>query len=43
MTKGDSLSKIALRYRVSIASIKEANKMKNDTVRIGQKLKIPAS
>ena len=41
--RGDSLSKIALHYRVSIASIKRANNMKNDTVRLGQKLKIPAS
>lgn len=42
VVKGDSLSKIALRYRVSIASLKRANKLKSDTVRIGQKLKIPA-
>jgi N-acetylmuramoyl-L-alanine amidase len=41
--KGDSLSEIALRHRVSMASIRRANKMKTDTVRIGQKLKIPAS
>lgn len=40
--KGDSLSEIALRYRVSMASIRRANNMKTDTVRIGQKLKIPA-
>lgn len=39
---GDSLSKIALRYRVSVASIKKANNMTGDTVRIGQKLKIPS-
>ena len=41
--RGDSLSVIALRYRVSMTSIKRANNMKTDTVRIGQKLKIPAS
>lgn len=41
--KGDSLSEIALRYRVSMASIKRANNMKTDGVRIGQKLKIPTS
>ena len=40
---GDSLSEIAVRYRVSMGSIKRANNMKTDTVRIGQKLKIPAS
>jgi len=41
--KGDSLSEIALRYRVGMASIKRANNMKTDTIRIGQKLKIPTS
>ena len=41
--KGDSLSVIALRYRVSMASIRRANNMRTDTVRIGQKLKIPTS
>ena len=41
--EGDSLSEIAVRYRVSMASIKRANRMKSDVVRIGQKLKIPAS
>lgn len=41
--EGDSLSEIAVRYRVSMASIKRANNMKSNTVRIGQKLKIPAS
>ena len=40
--QGDSLSVIALRYRVSMASIKRANNMSTNTVRIGQKLKIPA-
>ena len=41
--RGDSLSEIAVRYRVSMRSIRRANNMKGDTVRIGQKLKIPAS
>lgn len=41
--KGDSLSEIALQYRVSMTSIKKANNMKSNTVRVGQKLKIPAS
>lgn len=41
--KGDSLSEIAVQYRVSMSSIKKANNMKSNTVRIGQKLKIPTS
>lgn len=40
--RGDSLSEIALQYRVSMSSIKKANNMNSDTLRIGQKLKIPA-
>jgi N-acetylmuramoyl-L-alanine amidase len=41
--KGDSLSMIALRYRVSIAALKRANNLRGDVVRIGQRLKIPRS
>lgn len=39
--KGESLSVIAHRYQVSISSIKKANNLKSNTVRIGQKLVIP--
>jgi lysophospholipase L1-like esterase len=38
---GDTLSKIAQKYHVSIASLKRKNKLKGDMIRIGQKLKIP--
>lgn len=38
---GDSLSEIAKKYNTSIAAIKAANKMKSDTVQIGQTLRIP--
>ncbi|MXR69720.1 AMIN domain-containing protein [Shewanella sp. JBTF-M18] len=38
---GESLSVIAHRYQVSVASIKKANKLKSNTVYIGQKLIIP--
>lgn len=39
--KGESLSVLAQRYRVSMASIKKVNKLKSDGLRIGQKLIIP--
>lgn len=40
--KGETLSTIAKKYGVTIAAIKSANGMKNDNIRAGQKLKIPA-
>jgi len=42
VAKGENLSKIAKRYGVSVADIREANGLKNDNIRAGQKLKIPA-
>ncbi|MCG9697503.1 N-acetylmuramoyl-L-alanine amidase [Shewanella sp. Isolate11] len=41
VAKGESLSVIAHRYQVSIDSIKKANNLKSNTLRIGQKLVIP--
>ncbi|NMH65312.1 N-acetylmuramoyl-L-alanine amidase [Shewanella salipaludis] len=41
VSRGESLSAIAKRYQVSVASIKQANNLKTDVVRIGQKLVIP--
>jgi LysM repeat protein len=38
--KGDSLSTIAKKYSVTVDSIKDANKMKNNNLSIGQSLKI---
>lgn len=38
---GQTLSAIAQAYKVSSSSIKKANNMKSDTVRVGQKLFIP--
>ena len=43
VVKGDTLSSIALRYKVSAKRIMEYNKMKNSVVKLGQKLKIPAN
>ena len=38
---GDYLAKISKKCNVTIAAIKKANDLKSDTIRIGQKLKIP--
>ncbi|MCH5225792.1 MAG: LysM peptidoglycan-binding domain-containing protein [Muribaculaceae bacterium] len=40
--KGETLSKIASTYGVTVAAIKSANGMTNDNLRAGQKIKIPA-
>lgn len=37
---GDSLSKIAKKYKTTIALIKKSNALKNDTIRLGAQLKI---
>lgn len=39
---GDTLTDIAMQYKVSTAKIRKANNMKNDIVKLGQTLKIPA-
>ncbi len=39
--RGDYLAKISKKYNITIASIKEANGLKGDVIRIGQKLKLP--
>lgn len=41
IARGDTLSEIAARYNVSLSSIRQANKLNGDTVRVGQKLLIP--
>ena len=38
---GDSLSVIAWRYKTTVAALKSNNKIKSNTIRIGQKLVIP--
>ena len=40
--KGETLSVIAKKYGTTIAAIKSANGLKNDNIRVGQKLSIPA-
>ena len=41
--RGESLSAISRRHNTSIAAIKTRNKLKSDTILIGQKLYIPSS
>lgn len=39
--RGDTLSRLARRYGTSIRTIKKANRLRSDVIRIGQKLRIP--
>ncbi len=39
--RGDTLSGVASLYRVSISSLRAENRLRSDTVRVGQKLRIP--
>lgn len=41
IASGDTLSSIAQRYEVTIASIKKENRLTNSSIRVGQKLTIP--
>lgn len=43
ISRGDTLSGIAKRYRVSVESIRKANKLASSTIKVGQKILIPAS
>jgi N-acetylmuramoyl-L-alanine amidase len=43
VSQGDTLSEIAERYRVTLNSLRRSNGLKNNTIRIGQKLQIPMS
>jgi len=40
--RGDTLSGIAARYDVSLTRLRAANNLRNDTIHVGQVLKIPA-
>jgi LysM repeat protein len=39
---GDNLTKIAGQYGISIKALRAANALKTDSIKVGQKLKVPA-
>ena len=41
VNRGDTLSGIASRYRVSLAALQRINNLRNDRIHVGQKLNIP--
>ncbi|MBC1483611.1 1,4-beta-N-acetylmuramoylhydrolase [Listeria sp. FSL L7-1509] len=43
VSKGDSLWKIASKYKVTVANLKSWNNLKSDNIKIGQKLKVSKS
>ena len=42
IVRGETLSGIAERYRVSMSSLRASNDLRNDVIKVGQVLKIPA-
>ena len=43
VVRGESLSQIAMRHRVTLSALRSANKLQSDTVRVGDVLRIPTS
>ena len=43
IARGDTLSEIASRYNVSLGNLRSANGLRNDSIRVGQVLRIPTS
>ncbi len=43
VSAGESLSLIAMRYQVSLAALRSANRLSSDTVKVGQVLSIPSN
>jgi N-acetylmuramoyl-L-alanine amidase len=43
IARGETLSQIAERYRVSLRSLRQTNSLSSDMIRIGQVLTIPAT
>ena len=42
IARGETLSGIAERYRVSVSSLRTVNNLRSDVIKVGQVLKIPA-
>jgi|UniRef100_A0A931D611 N-acetylmuramoyl-L-alanine amidase len=43
VSRGESLALIAQRYQISLASLRSANKLRGDVIKVGQTLQIPAT
>ena len=43
VARGESLALIAQRYQISLASLRSANKLNGDVIKVGQTLQIPAT
>ncbi|SIO26103.1 LysM peptidoglycan-binding domain-containing protein [Salinivibrio sp. ES.052] len=43
VSRGEFLGKIADQYQVSISTLRQANNLTSDTLRVGQKLKVPGA
>lgn len=43
VTSGESLALIAQRYQISLSSLRSANSLKSDVIKVGQTLQIPAT
>jgi N-acetylmuramoyl-L-alanine amidase len=43
VSSGESLALIAQRYQVPLATLRSTNSLKNDVIKVGQKLQIPAT
>ncbi len=41
VSRGDTLSGIAARYRVSVEALRQHNRLESDVIRVGQTLKVP--
>lgn len=41
ITRGETLSEIAERYRVSLTTLRQSNRIRGDTIRVGQVIMIP--
>ncbi|PLT27885.1 LysM peptidoglycan-binding domain-containing protein [Peribacillus deserti] len=41
--KGDNLYRIAIKYKTTVAALKKLNNLKSESLKIGQKLKVPAA
>ncbi|MEX2352837.1 MAG: LysM peptidoglycan-binding domain-containing protein, partial [Gammaproteobacteria bacterium] len=41
ISRGDTLSEIAQRYRISLQTLRQVNNLQGDRIRVGQKLIIP--